>query len=439
MFVLLLPAIWVIPGTVLHELRVGILVHSGMPHQNPIYFLGRLWFEDPGLPFYLATIGLKSTAITLPLIAAGVIFGIYYIRAPKSWALWAMIIYAFFLLLQMGLGQWKQLSYLTPVFPALSIIAAFGLVWTVEFISRPRHWQISQWQPIALLAFVLLVQAVIVLRHHPYYGTHFNWLLGGSQTGKETLPIQDQAEGMDLAAQYLNNLPYGQSKTAAVFHRNSYPFEREFIGGYTYEQIPDADYRIYDVNSVLRNFHGEEPWIDGWQRDQQDEPLLTIDFDGVTYVWIYGDLPEDPAPGGPELDVNQQIGESITLKKVRLSKDELIQGEPLIIVLIWETSGIVEGNYTVFNHLTAMDGDGFDQKDNIPLLGRRPTNTWLEGEVIEDPYYLALDESLPPGKYELAVGMYDFETLERIPVFDSSGNRMADDRIVVGTVNLVAE
>jgi hypothetical protein len=328
---------------------------------------------------------------------------------------------------------------LTPIFPALNIIAAFGLVWTVQLLSSPRRWQIRHWQPITILVIVIIVQAVLVLRHHPYYGTHFNWLLGGAQAGKDILPIQDQAEGMDLAAQYLNELPYGQSKTAAVFHRNSYPFEREFVGGYTYDQIPDADYRIYDVNSVLREFHGEAPWLEGWLKDQQDEPLFTIDFDGVTYVWIYGELPEDPAPGGPEFDHNDRIGESITLKNVRLNKDELKPGEPLIVVQTWETSGPVEGNYTVFNHLSAVEGDGFDQKDNIPLLGNRPTNTWLEDEVIEDAYYLALDESLPPGEYELSVGMYDFETLVRIPAFDSTGNRLLDDRIIVGSVNLVAD
>ncbi len=437
-FILLYPAMWFEPQTVLQRIQSEVALHTGTVHENPVYFWGRVWEQDPGLIFYVATIGWKTTAVTLPLIAAAVIFGIPYRKREQGCVLWALITYIIFFTLQMGIGNWKQLAYIAPAFPALSFVAAFGLVWTVDWLSQLRRWQPGQWQPLALIGLVLLLQAVLVLHHHPYYGTHNNLLLGGSRTAKEVLPLQDQAEGMDLAAQFLNELPHGQAKLAAVFWRNAKLFEREFVGRTTRDQNSGAAYRIYDLNSVLRDFHGQEAWRDRWLEDQQNTPLFTANFDGLTYVWVYGDLPSDPAPDGPKFEVNAHIGDQITLRQARLNKDELAPGEPLVVVLTWEANGLVNGNYTVFNHLIATEGGAMDQQDNIPLFGSRPTYTWQENEVLEDPYYLAVDETLPLGEYQLSVGMYDSETTARIPAFDSEGNRLPEDRIIIGTVNLVA-
>ena len=56
---------------------------------------------------------------------------------------------------------------------------------------------------------------------------------------------------------------------------------------------------------------------------------------------------------------------------------------------------------------------------------------------MEDPYHLALDKTLPLGEYQLTVGMYDTETMVRIPAFDSVGDRLPADRIVICTITLV--
>jgi hypothetical protein len=241
---------------------------------------------------------------------------------------------------------------------------------------------------------------------------------------------------MDLAAQFLNQIPHGQAKLAAVFWRSAIPFEREFVGRSTRDQESGANYRIYDLNSVLREFHGEETWQESWLADQDNTPLFTANFDGITYVWVYGELPSDPTAGGPSFDLDYRIGDHIHLKGVRLNKDQLAPGQALNIMLIWEIDDVVEGDYTVFNHLNAIDGQAMDQQDNVPLFGTRPTYTWRKNERLEDPYHLVLDENLPLGSYQLSLGMYDSETITRIPVFDSAGNRVPEDRIAVATITL---
>jgi hypothetical protein len=53
-----------------------------------------------------------------------------------------------------------------------------------------------------------------------------------------------------------------------------------------------------------------------------------------------------------------------------------------------------------------------------------------------DSHPLALNADLASGEYELSAGMYDLETLERAPAYNSAGERLLHDRIVLGTVRV---
>ncbi len=70
----------------------------------------------------------------------------------------------------------------------------------------------------------------------------------------------------------------------------------------------------------------------------------------------------------------------------------------------------METSYTGFVHLLDQDGRIVAQDDQVPQQGRRPTNTWLSGEVVEDNYELRLPADLAPGRYRLVVGLYDANT-----------------------------
>ncbi len=134
-FFVLFPAMWVMPREVLTAMYDSIFQHVSEPHKNPVYFAGRLWVdEDPGTPFYLAVIGWKTTIVTLPLMAVSLLAGLRHFGSPRARLLWAMVAYAAFFTLEMGLGDKKQMNYIMPVFPALSIVAALGLAWLVEAI-----------------------------------------------------------------------------------------------------------------------------------------------------------------------------------------------------------------------------------------------------------------------------------------------------------------
>lgn len=437
-FALLWPAVWDDPQNALGSIYRMVNRHVKMLHFNPLYFNGEITFEDPGLPYYLATIAWKTTVVTLPLACATVVLALVQRRRGETGRLvWLLVAYVVFFAIQMGLAARKELRYILPVFPVLDLLAALGLVWIVEWVARTRLGQRWRWLPTAAIAAALVLQGGVSLSRHPYYGTHFNALLGGAGVARRILPLQDQCEGLDLAAEYLNTLPRSQRARAVVQANCANFFDRVFIGYTSIVEEPWTDYRVYFVNHVMRCLQVEE-WGEAWETDRQDEPLWTKDFDGVTYVWVYGDAPGELAVGGPERAVNYRLGEHIVLKRVRLTSDVLHPGDALVVVLIWESDGEVQGNYVVFSHLLSPGGELAAQHDGPPIQGVRPTPSWRAGEVIEDGHLVQLGDDVNPGKYELAVGMYDAETMQRVPVYDASGGRLPDDRIVVGTVRVEA-
>lgn len=428
---ILWPALWVEPIEVLNRVLFGIVHHTEDPHGNPIFFNNEIYTTDPGAGFYLATIAWKTTAITLPFILAGIVFGFWHIQTSRAKVYWALVAYAFFFTLQMTLGNFKQMSYILPTFSVLSILAAFGIVWAVEAVSNIPFLRPWKWLPIATVSGLLIIHIWLVLDHFPYFGTHFNQLLGGAKVAQHILPFQDNGEGLDIAARYLSRLPHGQDETATLFERNAVVFEREFIGRTLTEFVPWATYRLYYINHLMRGF-GQEEWGESWSADQGKEPLMTVEFDGVTYVWVYGDKPEDPVPGKPKNAVNYRLGESVVLEGYKLSGEVITPGDTITVVLYWKPYEEIAEEYTVFVHLLSEDGELVAQQDNVPINGIRPTDTWLAGEELEDVFYVNTPSDLSPGQYELSVGMYDSATIERLPIIDEQGNRLEGDRIVLG-------
>jgi hypothetical protein len=323
----------------------------------------------------------------------------------------------------------------------LDALAALGLVWGVQAVERlrwrrGRPWvERAPWLPTTLVLFALALQAGLTLSRHPYYGTHHNALLGGSQAAQYVLPLQDQGEGLDLAAKYLNAQPRAQYSGALIHSRSALAFERKYEGLTVNIPDPRATYRVYYVNQVMRGLGGEE-WRTTWEADRQEPPLWTVSFDGIPYVWVYGGPPEEPAAGGPQYAVDDGVGEHIRLTGFRLSAERLSPGDTLTVVLFWQSDGQVQVDYTVFCHLVSAEAGLVGQHDGKPVLGIRPAPSWRAGEVMYDSHSIPLRDDLAPGEYELSAGMYDLETLQRAPTYNDAGERLPQDAIVLGTIRV---
>jgi hypothetical protein len=328
---------------------------------------------------------------------------------------------------------------MTPAVAVLDVLAALGLVWGARAIGRLRWRRAAQldallpWLPGTLIGLALAAQAAITLSRHPYYGTHHNAMLGGSRAAQHVLPLQDQGEGLDLAAAWLNTQPRAQYSGVWIQSRSAMAFERKFEGLTTSVPDPRATYRVYYVNQVMRGLGGKA-WADAWERDRETSPAWSLSFDGIPYVWVYGAPPEEPAAGGPQRAVHYRVGDHIQLAGVRLSAEHVSPGDTLTVVLYWQSDGQAREDYTVFCHLVSASSGLVAQHDGRPVLEIRPVPSWRAEETMVDSHTIPLSADLLPGRYELVAGMYDLETLARATAYDESGKRLPQDGIPLAAI-----
>jgi hypothetical protein len=111
-------------------------------------------------------------------------------------------------------------------------------------------------------------------------------------------------------------------------------------------------------------------------------------------------------------------------------------GDDLPLHLYWLAPRTPAGNYKVFIHLVTPDDSARPaQSDSTPVLGYSPTTWWEPGEIIVDEHHVHLDESVPPGRYWLLIGMYDAETLQNLPVHGAA-KVLPGDRVVLTEIEV---
>ncbi|MEM2368252.1 MAG: hypothetical protein QXQ50_08490 [Candidatus Bathyarchaeia archaeon] len=115
-----------------------------------------------------------------------------------------------------------------------------------------------------------------------------------------------------------------------------------------------------------------------------------------------------PKSGLIRREVNIALDEAIILKSCAYSP----QAEPEGMVLVefkWQAEKKIDKDYII--SLVLLDEKGLEvfRRDGVPVLWTRPTTTWLPGEEISDRHGFILAQTFPPGKYKLAVRIYDPE------------------------------
>jgi len=101
------------------------------------------------------------------------------------------------------------------------------------------------------------------------------------------------------------------------------------------------------------------------------------------------------------------------------------EADTLHVTLHWQALRRMD-YYKIFAHLySAQSGDLVAQHDAAPRNWAYPTNWWEAGEVVSDEITLSL-EGVPAGRYRIAVGVYDPDTLERLRVQTRDGTPVGE-------------
>ncbi len=102
------------------------------------------------------------------------------------------------------------------------------------------------------------------------------------------------------------------------------------------------------------------------------------------------------------------------------SEGRLQPGETVIVYADWLALKPADFDYNIFLHLDDAAGATLAQVDVQPQNGARPMTGWRPGEIISDSYSLAIPPDAPAG-LRLRLGLYNWQTLARLPVGGEDG------------------
>jgi 4-amino-4-deoxy-L-arabinose transferase-like glycosyltransferase len=100
-------------------------------------------------------------------------------------------------------------------------------------------------------------------------------------------------------------------------------------------------------------------------------------------------------------------------------------GQTIPITTLWQTLAPVSEDYTIFLHLRNSANQTVAQLDFRPFDGAYPTSHWLPGSTIEETRLWILPADVPPGPYSLRLGLYQVQTLARLPLLEDTDGENA--------------
>jgi hypothetical protein len=135
-------------------------------------------------------------------------------------------------------------------------------------------------------------------------------------------------------------------------------------------------------------------------------PLRTIQIHGD---WLQADdtltHPADPI----------DFGGLIHLQAYALEAPTADQPERYCLNVRWQVKQSIPADYTVMLHLVAPTGEFIQAADAPPFDGLYPTRDWQNGQTLDDRYCL----QNPDPDNQLWLGLYDAETLTRVPIINA--------------------
>jgi hypothetical protein len=110
-------------------------------------------------------------------------------------------------------------------------------------------------------------------------------------------------------------------------------------------------------------------------------------------------------------------------------------GDTLPVVLYWRALTDVEENYQSFVHLARPLNVAWAQEDHLNP-GGLPTGRWPLDRYVWDEYAIVIPHDMPPGEYDVNVGLYLRATGRRLQR-QGGGDPDLADSIVIGVVEVL--
>ena len=162
------------------------------------------------------------------------------------------------------------------------------------------------------------------------------------------------------------------------------------------------------------------------------------------FTLVHRGISGTAAPSVIQYPMEVGLGEAILLLGYDLTESSLTPSDSLELTLFWQATEPVQTRFKVFIHLVgevhnpATGNLIWGQQDREPANWQAPTTLWTPEAVVIDSYVVPLPPDIPPGRYELEVGMYSLVDGTRLPAFGSDGISLGD-AILLAPIDIYEE
>ena len=137
----------------------------------------------------------------------------------------------------------------------------------------------------------------------------------------------------------------------------------------------------------------------------------------------------------PDRPASLNFGDKLLLRGYDLPQKSIRAGDLLPVTVYWESLAPMDTRYRGFMHVVDSNETRLAQHDDDPAC-RLLTTDMRPGQRSSRQFRLRLEPTLPPGTYRVIFGLYDPETLERLPIWDNLASQPAGDHVVLGQVEV---
>ncbi len=299
-FVLLWPTMWVTPLNTLSTIVNYMLGSSSGSYTSRSFFNGQIFTDGQiglrGIEYYPITVLWRAT----PAMLIGLLLTAIFNFVPGEWNAvrnhrkeWLGLgLFMLLFTLAMSIATKKFDRYLIPVYLPLDLIAAAGWLALAGWL-RQRGLESQPWYlGTATLLLAVVLHTAPVINTAPYYLSYYNPMLGGSAKAPEVLTI-GWGEGLDQAAQYLNQDPKIHNKVVYAWYSRA--FDYHFNGVSKHFPIDDQSLSNNWLAEILAGDY-IVIYIHQWQRQaparllailSEQTPEHTVWINGLEYARIY--------------------------------------------------------------------------------------------------------------------------------------------------------
>jgi hypothetical protein len=414
-WVALWPAAWVdLPGAI-ERVVLQVAYEGASPHGWGNFFLGQP-VDDPGPLFYPVAIALRLTPwATIGLLTMLVVLAQRRHAVLPVRGLLPLLLFVALFVVMLTIPPKKFDRYTLPIFPALDILAAAGLVWLWRGIRARLRWQwLTRW---LLPAGLSLWIAATLLWYHPYELAYYNPLLGGGPVAARLIPV-GWGEGMAQAGRYIRAQWNGCDRpVASWFEPVLQPFVCTPVLRLREATEPGrVDYAVLYIDQVQRN---NEPEATAMLQARQ--PVHTVRIHGIDYAEVY----QLPLP--LEHQSGATFGPDIRLHSYEIDTAALRSSGMLTVTLQWQVLADITTDYAMFVHVLDNQGRRVGQIDVPPGGPRAPTAIWQVGQYITWHHPVPVAPELAPDTYWLSLGLYHPADAARLPLRGTAPPGAPDD------------